>query len=229
MSRMLLLSLILSLTACQSGGEPQPATDTSPAQDAPTSQPAAAPKVDATQLAPAPQAGESVATFAGGCFWCMEGPFEQVEGVRAVLSGYTGGPEQGPTYKQVSSGSTGHTEAVIVYYDPNKVGYDKLVDVFWRSMNPTDAGGQFADRGPHYRPAIFFHTPEQEKAAQASKAALQASGRFTDPIVVPIQPASDFWVAEDYHQDYYKTNADHYNRYKVGSGRAGFLKEVWGE
>jgi peptide methionine sulfoxide reductase MsrA len=201
MSRTLLLLLLLSLTACQSGGEPQPATDTSPAQDAPTSQPAAAPKADATQLAPAPQPGESVATFAGGCFWCMEGPFEQVEGVRAVLSGYTGGLEQGPTYKQVSAGRTGHT----------------------------DAGGQFADRGPHYRPAIFFHTPEQEKAAQASKAALQASGRFTKPIVVPIQPATDFWVAEDYHQDYYKTNADHYNRYKVGSGRAGFLKQVWGQ
>lgn len=223
------LLLALSLTACQSGGA-DPAMS-SPAADTPETQPAAnakPPAADATQLAPAPQAGESVATFAGGCFWCMEGPFEAVDGVRAVLSGYTDGPEPGVTYKQVSSGTTGHTEAVIVYYDPAKVTYDKLLDTFWRSMDPTDPDGQFADQGSQYRPAIFFHTPEQKAAAEASKAALAASNRFDQPIVVPILPAKDFWVAEDYHQDFYKTNADHYNRYKVGSGRAGFLKEKWG-
>jgi peptide-methionine (S)-S-oxide reductase len=230
MSRLLLLSslLALALTACQSGGE-HAGEQTKPGDDvaAPASQPAQ--KADATQLAPAPQAGEAIATFAGGCFWCMEGPFEHVEGVRAVLSGYTGGTVQSPSYKQVGMGSTGHTEAVIVYYDPAKVSYDKLVDTFWRSMDPTDPDGQFADQGSQYRPVIFFHTPEQKQIAETSKAALQASGRFDKPIVVPIEPASDFWVAEDYHQDFYLTNPDHYNRYKVGSGRAGFLKEKWAE
>ena len=158
----------------------------------------------------------------------MEGPFEKIDGVRAVLSGYTDGPERGPTYKQVSSGRTGHTEAVIVYYDPATVRYEALLDAYWRSMDPTDAGGQFGDRGSQYRPGIFVHDDAQRQAAQAAKEALAQSGRFDKPIIVPIKDAGDFWVAEDYHQDYYKTNAGHYERYRVGSGRAGFLKRVWG-
>ncbi len=157
----------------------------------------------------------------------MEPPFEKVPGVQSALSGYTGGPELGPTYKQVGSGNTGHTEAIYVTFDPTKVKYKTLVEVFWRSMDPTDAGGQFADRGSQYRPAIFFHNDEQKKIAEASKQALTDSKRFDKPIVVPLVAASDFWVAEDYHQDYYKTNTPHYKRYSVGSGRVGFLEKAW--
>ena len=183
---------------------------------------------EGSQEAPPPGEGLAVATFAGGCFWCMEPPFEKLAGVKAVLSGYTGGPERGPTYRQVSHGSTGHTEAVRVVYAPKVVAYDKLLDTFWRSMDPTDAGGQFVDRGSQYRPAIFVHSAEQRAVADESKAALQASGRFSAPIIVPIQDAGPFWLAEDYHQDFYKKSPDHYKRYRQGSGRDRFIEQVWG-
>ena len=219
----LALSFVLTLlsvtAACNTGHSTEPTSRPSGASTNSTG----------TALAPAPEAGQALATFAGGCFWCMEGPFEALDGVSAVLSGYTGGPEQGPTYRMVSSGLTGHTEAVIVYYDPAVVTYETLLDTFWRSMDPTDGAGQFADRGSQYRPAIFAHTPEQRAAAEASKEALQASGRFDEPIVVPIQDAGEFWVAEDYHQNYYQTNSTHYSMYRAGSGRTGFLREVWGD
>lgn len=233
--KMLVVCAALVAAACQTTGEvgaedkPTPKTP-----DAPVAPPDSTPATskagaDGTQLAPAPKVGERIATFAGGCFWCMEGPFEKLDGVRAVLSGYTAGPEKGPTYKQVSRGLTGHTEAVIVYFDPKKVSYEKLVEVFWMSMDPTDAGGQFADRGAHYRPAIFYHDDAQKAAAQKSKEALDASERFSKPIAVPIQPAEPFWVAEEYHQDYYKKEPAHYGRYRRGSGRAGFIAKHWGD
>lgn len=180
-------------------------------------------------VAAAPAApGEAIAIFAGGCFWCMEGPFEALTGVSEVLSGYTGGPELHPTYQQVAGGSTGHTEAVLVRYDPKQVTYKHLVEVYWRTINPTDAGGQFADRGPHYRPAIFVSTAEERATAEASRAELEAAKRFEEPIVVPVEQASTFWVAEDYHQDYYKTHVLNYSTYRSLSGRKGFLTKKWG-
>jgi methionine-S-sulfoxide reductase len=217
-----LVVLLYALPGCTTAQSTEPPGATSQ----PSAEPAA---TQANELAPAPEAGMATATFAGGCFWCMEGPFEAIEGVSAVLSGYTGGPEEHPTYQMVGSGLTGHTEAVIVYFDPAVVTYGELVEAFWHSMDPTDAGGQFADRGSQYRPGIFVADADQRAAAEASKAALEASGRFTSPIVVPIEDAQPFWVAEDYHQDYYRTNASHYNRYREGSGRGPFLRRVWGD
>ena len=224
------LAIVCLLTACQTTGEVHTPDADPDAPTAPASAPASAVAPGSgTPLAPAPKEGEAVATFAGGCFWCMEPPFEKLEGVSAVLSGYTGGPEKGPTYKQVAGHTTGHTEAVIVYYDPAKVTYEKLVATYWRAMDPTDPGGQFADRGASYRTAIFVHNEEQRAVATKSKAELEASGRFDKPIVVPIQDAEPFWVAEDYHQDFYKKDPDHYGRYRRGSGRSGFLAKVWGD
>lgn len=182
-----------------------------------------------TELAPEPPAGMAVATFAAGCFWCVEPPFDKLEGVVSTTSGYTGGHAAGPSYKQVSRGGTGHTEAVRVVYDPGKVGYDKLVDVFWRNVDLLDGDGQFCDRGPEYRPVIFTHTDEQKQIAEASKAALAASGRFTKPIVVPVEPAREFWVAEEYHQDYYRKNPLQYAYYRWGCGRDARLEELWGK
>lgn len=221
----LLILAALLLPACHAATPASHANN--PPSPTTTKPPAPNPPKDATQLAPPPLPGEEVATFAGGCFWCMEGPFEQIDGVREVLSGYTGGQETGPTYKQVSSGLTTHTEAVHVYFDPQKVSYTTLLDAFWRSMDPTDSGGQFADRGTQYRPAIFTHSDAQRAQAEASKQALQQSKRFQKPIVVPILPASDFWAAETYHQDYYKKNPVPYQRYRDGSGRTQFLKKTW--
>ena len=172
-------------------------------------------------------AGQSRAIFAGGCFWCMEPPFEKLDGVSDVLSGYTGGKEKDPTYKQVASGKTGHMEAVVVHYDPAKVSYEKLLDVFWRQIDPTDAGGQFVDRGSQYASAIFYLDDEQKRLALASKARLEATGRFDGPIVTPILPAGAFYTAEDYHQDYYKRNPIRYKFYRSGSGRDKFLEKAW--
>lgn len=172
--------------------------------------------------------GLAVATFAGGCFWCMEPPFDEVEGVVSTTSGYTGGPETAPSYEQVASGRTGHTESVLVLYDPGVVTYEELLGVFWRSHDPTDASGQFADRGAQYRPAIFYHSPEQEQAAIASRDALAASAKFEKPIAVEIVAAETFWPAEAYHQDFYKKKPTHYKRYRRGSGRDAFLDEHWG-
>jgi peptide methionine sulfoxide reductase msrA/msrB len=169
------------------------------------------------------------ATFAGGCFWCMEPPFEKLDGVSGVVSGYTGGQEEKPTYEEVSAGKTGHVEAVKVLYDPARVSYQELLDVFWRQVDPTDAGGQFVDRGSQYLTAIFYHDEEQKKLAEKSKKELEASGRFDKPVVTPILPAVAFYDAEEYHQDYYRKNGFRYKFYRWGSGRDDFLKKAWGE
>ena len=168
-------------------------------------------------------------TFAGGCFWCMEPPFEKLDGVIEVISGYTGGHKENPTYEEVSAGKTGHVESAQVIYDPSKISYEKLLDVFWRQIDPTDAGGQFVDRGSQYRSVIFYHTPEQKTMAEKSRDELQRSGRFQKPIATEILPAGKFYKAEEYHQDYYKKNPIRYKFYRFNSGRDQFLKKVWGE
>jgi len=175
------------------------------------------------------KAGTRIATFAGGCFWCTESDFEKVPGVIKVTSGYTGGQVENPTYKQVCSGKTGHFEAVQVYYDPSLVRYEKLLEIFWTHVDPTDIGGQFADRGPQYRSAIFYHDEDQKRLAEQSKAALDAAGIFDKPIVTEIKASARFFDAEDYHQDYYKTCSIQYTMYRSGSGRDGFLKAIWGD
>jgi len=170
-----------------------------------------------------------LATFAGGCFWCMEKPFEQHEGVISVVAGYTGGHTNNPTYEEVSSGTSGHLEAVEVTFDPEKVSYATLVELYWHLVDPTDAGGQFADRGSQYHTAIFVHDEAQRAAAEASKAKLQASGRFDKPIATKILPAQEFYPAEDYHQDYYRKNPERYQAYHHYSGRKGFLEKTWAD
>lgn len=167
------------------------------------------------------------AIFAGGCFWCMEGPFEAENGVIDVRAGYTGGSTKDPSYEEVSTGSTGHIEAIKVTYDPKKVSYERLLEIFWHQIDPTDAKGQFADKGSQYITAVFYLDEEQKKAAEKSKAELEKSGIFNKPIVTSIRAASDFYDAEEYHQDYYKTNPFHYGMYKKGSGREAFLKKTW--
>ena len=168
-----------------------------------------------------------VATFAGGCFWCVESDFEKIEGVVEVISGYTGGSKEDPTYEEVSSGVTGHFEAVQVLYDPARISYKELLDVFWRHVDPTDPGGQFVDRGPQYKSAIFYHDEEQRKLAEQSKEGLHRSGQFEKPIVTEIVPLSRFYKAEDYHQDYYKANPTRYKFYRSNSGRDQFLENAW--
>jgi peptide methionine sulfoxide reductase msrA/msrB len=169
-----------------------------------------------------------VATFAGGCFWCVESDFEKFDGVAEVISGYTGGYKEDPTYEEVSSGGTGHLEAVQVHYDPTRITYRELLDVFWRHVDPTDPGGQFVDRGSQYRGAIFYHDEQQRKLAEQSREKLNRSGRFKKSIVTEIVPLSRFYRAEDYHQDYYKTHPIRYKFYRFNSGRDQFLKKVWG-
>ena len=169
------------------------------------------------------------ATFAGGCFWCSETDFEKLPGVAKVISGYTGGQKENPSYAQVSSGDTGHVEAVQVYYDPSKISYEELLDAFWRHIDPTDSGGQFVDRGLQYRSAIFYHDEEQKQLAEKSKDALSKSGRFDRPIVTEINKFTKFYEAEDYHQDYYKKHSLKYSYYRYGSGRDQFLEKVWGK
>jgi len=172
-------------------------------------------------------AEEKRAIFAGGCFWCMEPPFENEYGVIDVSAGYTGGTTENPTYEEVGSGRTGHYEAVEVIYDPEKVSYEQLLKVFWRQIDPTDDGGQFGDRGTQYFTAIFYIDEEQKKLAEVSKQELDDSGLFKHQIITAILPASPYYRAEEYHQDYYKKNVMHYSMYKLGSGRAGFLKKIW--
>ena len=167
------------------------------------------------------------AIFAGGCFWCMEPPFEKLPGVMAVISGYTGGSKVNPTYQEVSAGTTGHIEAIQVIYNPNLVTYKTLLATFWENIDPTDGNGQFVDRGSQYRSAIFYLNEEQRRLAEASKAELATSGRFKDPIVTEITLAGPFYPAEEYHQDYYKKNTLRYNYYRWGSGRDNFLDKVW--
>jgi peptide methionine sulfoxide reductase msrA/msrB len=170
----------------------------------------------------------AIATFAGGCFWCTESDFEKVPGVIDAVSGYTGGTLENPTYQQVSSGSTGHIEAVRVHYDPNVITYEGLLEAFWRMFDPTDANGSFVDRGPQYSSAIWYHDEAQRQAAEASKAALAASGRYAKPIVTPILPATTFYEAEAYHQDYYKESPVRYKFYRINSGRDQYLDKTWG-
>ncbi len=169
------------------------------------------------------------ATFAGGCFWCMVSPFQKMPGVIQVQSGYTGGCQDNPTYEDVCRGATGHFEAVQVTYDPAVIPYSKLLEVFWRQIDPTDPGGQFNDRGQSYQTAIFYHNEEQKNKAEASKKALEESLRFDSPIATQIIPAAKFYPAEDYHQDYHKKNPVHYTMYRTGSGREGFIKKYWGK
>ena len=168
-------------------------------------------------------------TFAGGCFWCTEADFEKLPGVVKVVSGYTGGQKENPTYAEVSSGKTGHVEAVQIYYDPSKISYEELLDTLWKHIDPTDAGGQFADRGGQYRSAIFYHDDEQKRLAEKSKEALGKSGKFNKPIVTEILPFTKFYEAEEYHQDYYKNHSLRYSFYRDGSGRDQFLERVWGK
>lgn len=167
------------------------------------------------------------ATFAGGCFWCMVKPFEEMPGIISVVSGYTGGTTVNPTYEEVCRGGTGHTEAVQITFDPEQFPYEKLLEIFWRQIDPTDSGGQFHDRGDSYRPAIFYHNEAQRQLAEASKQELQASGRFDRPIVVEIEPAAPFYAAEDYHQDYHKKQPLRYKMYRKGSGRDAFIAQNW--
>jgi methionine-S-sulfoxide reductase len=170
-----------------------------------------------------------VATFAGGCFWCMVKPFETWPGIIRVVSGYTGGHKVNPTYEEVCSGTTGHVEAVEITYDEEQFPYEKLVEIFWQQIDPTDAGGQFHDRGSTYKTVIFYHDEVQRKVAEASKKKLEESGVFESPIVTKILPVSAFYPAEAYHQQYYKKNPAHYEAYRNGSGRGRFIKTHWGD
>ena len=169
------------------------------------------------------------AIFAGGCFWCMVKPFDTFPGVKSVISGYTGGHKENPTYEEVCTGNTGHVEAVEITFDPKVMPYKSIVELFWQQIDPTDAGGQFCDRGDSYKTAIFYTTDEQKEIAEQSKKELGNSGRFTKEIVTPILPAKTFYPAEEYHQHFYKKNKAHYESYQESSGRAGFIKEHWSE
>jgi len=169
------------------------------------------------------------ATFAGGCFWCMQPVYDKLEGIVSTTVGYTGGAKPDPTYEEVSTGTTGHAEAIEVTYDPSKISYAELLKAFWQSIDPTDPRGQFADQGSQYRTAVFYHNEEQKKLALASKEKLAQSGKLDEPVVTAIVPAVPFYQAEDYHQKYYLKNAGHYDLYKKGSGREGFLKTLWGK
>ena len=183
-------------------------------------------KTDTSSKADAKQ--YETATFAGGCFWCMQPPYDKLKGVKSVTVGYTGGTKENPTYEDVCTGTTGHAEAVEIVYDPKQLTYAQLLDVFWKNIDPTTLNGQFADQGTQYRTAIFYHSEEQKRLAEASKEALQKSGKFEHPIVTEITSASRFYPAEDYHQKYYVKCPLRYNAYKIGSGRASFIKRLWG-
>jgi len=172
-------------------------------------------------------AGLEKATFAGGCFWCMQPPFDKLDGVVSTTAGYTGGHAENPTYDQVSSGGTGHAEAVEILYDPKKVGYEKLLEVFWHNVDPTDAYGQFCDHGDQYRSEIFTHDADQKRLAEQSKAELEKTKPFKDPIVTRITPASTFYPAEEYHQSFYKINPIRYKFYRYNCGRDARLNQLW--
>ena len=186
----------------------------------------------ATRPQAAPQPGETryeKATFAGGCFWCMEPPFDELPGVMSTTSGYTGGQKKNPTYEEVSAGGTGHAESVEIVFDPAKVTYQQLLDVFWKNIDPITPDRQFCDVGSQYRSAIFYHSDEQKRLAQASKKAIDDSGRFKQPVVTEIVAAAPFYRAEEYHQDYYKKNPIRFKYYKFGCGRAKRLEQLWGK
>jgi len=188
----------------------------------------AATLVQTIQAAPETTPKYETATFAGGCFWCMEPPYDALEGVISTTSGYTGGKETDPSYKQVSRGRTGHTEAIQIVYDPEKVSYAKLLDIYWHNIDPTDASGQFCDKGSQYRSEIFFHNKTQQQLAVQSKNALKELKPFKGPIVTQVTMATAFYPAEDYHQDYYQRNPIRYKYYRYGCGRDQRLKDLWG-
>ena len=189
----------------------------------------AAPTTVQAQASSGPKAPATArATFAGGCFWCMEEAFDKVPGVVATVSGYTGGQTKNPSYEQVSGGRTGHAESVQVEYDPARVSYEKLVDVFWHNVDPTQADGQFCDHGSQYRTAIFYHTEDQRRIAEASRAALAKNAPFKGEIVTQVVKADVFYPAEDYHQDYHLKNPVRYKFYKSGCGREARLRQLWG-
>ena len=186
--------------------------------------------VESKQPAQKPTTSElSIATFAGGCFWCVESDFEKIPGVQQAVSGFSGGDIANPSYKQVSAGNTGHIEAVQVYYDPKVISYTDLLQAFWRQINPTDNEGQFVDRGKHYRPVIFYHDKKQQTIAELSKQNLQTSGRYDKPVITEISLFKSFYAAEDYHQDYYKKNPIRYKYYRYNSGRDQYLTKIWGD
>jgi len=169
------------------------------------------------------------ATFAGGCFWCVEAPFDKLDGIVSAVSGYAGGIKKDPSYEEVSSGETGHAESVQIVYDPSVISYWQLLDVFWRNIDPTDAGGSFYDRGSQYRTVIFYHNAEQKKLAEKSKQRLESLGIFDRSIVTAIEPYNQFYQAEEYHQDFCRVNPGRYDRYRKGSGRDAYFKSIWGE
>ena len=176
-----------------------------------------------------PPAGFEAAIFAGGCFWCMEPPYDELPGVVSTTSGYISGKTRNPTYKDVSAGITGHTEAVRVIFDPKKVTYEKLLEVFWRNIDPTVKDKQFCDTGSMYRSGIYYLSPEQKKLSEGSRARLEKTKPFKAPIMTEIVAATEFWAAEDYHQDYYKKNPVRYKYYRTGCGRDARLEELWGK
>jgi methionine-S-sulfoxide reductase len=181
------------------------------------------------QVDPSPAApGLKTAIFAGGCFWCTQYAFDRAPGVKKTVVGYTGGKQAKPDYESVSSGATGHAESITVYYDPGATTYEKLLDVFWKNIDPTQVDGQFADKGTQYRTAIFYQNDEEKQAAEKSLTALAKSGKFDRPIATRIVPASAFFAAEDHHQEYYKKNPEHFHAYEAGSGRVRFFQEKWG-
>ncbi len=188
----------------------------------------AALSIGAASKSDAAEDGLEVATFAGGCFWCVESDFDKVPGVVRTVSGYTGGALADPTYKRVSAGGTGHREAVQIFYDPKRVSYAALVEIFWRSVDPTDGGGQFCDRGESYETAIFANSLEQQQQAEASKRELRRSGVLGRPVVTPIEVARAFYPAEDYHQDYYQENPLRYGFYRYRCGRDARIEALWG-
>lgn len=208
MQRSLLSLLVVLLTACSSASTSAQSNGHTP-------------------RAPALSEGQAEAVFAGGCFWCMEHPFERLDGVASVTSGYIGGRVEGPSYEQVSRGGTGHAEAVRVVYDPDVVSYDRLLEVFWHNVDPTQRDGQFCDHGDQYRTAIFPVNDAQRRAAEASLARIRR--QLDRPIATRIEPSAPFWVAEDYHQDFYRTHPVRYRTYRSGCGRDRRLQEIWGD
>ena len=212
---LVVVSLLSTLAACSALGELEEPAATQPA----AMQPAA------TRAAGA----QGKATFAGGCFWCMEAPFDGLGGVISTTSGYTGGELADPSYEQVSAGGTGHYEAIQVAYNPYRISYEQLLQVFWHNIDPTDPSGQFCDKGSQYSSAIFYHDETQKRLAEASKQALVDSRRFEEPVVTPILPAREFYPAEDYHQDFYRKNPVRYQSYRTGCGRDQHLGALWGQ
>jgi peptide-methionine (S)-S-oxide reductase len=224
------LVLALGFSAANAQPAKPPAAGSAAASAAgATPAPAAAPAAAPGPMSGGAPARTAIATFAGGCFWCMEPPFDKLDGVVSTTSGYMGGSKRYPTYEEVSAGSTGHAEVVQIVYDPAKVSYEKLLEVYWHNVDPTVKDRQFCDIGSQYRTAIFAHDNEQLKAAEASRAALEKTKPFKDPLVTPIVLATQFWPAEDYHQDYYVKNPVRYAYYRTGCGRDARLKQLWGK